>query len=120
MRLVREVTAEEEGFRLVSRDGNIVSPRRNGVEPEPVGTLLLVPMRIVGYDPDCDGSLMARLDSVSLDQLDEPISPEILNASMREAESFGVHTRWGLYPETGIVATPDEIRALAAVESPEA
>lgn len=117
MRRVREVTADEENFRLVPMAG-VDSPRimvaeRDPVRPEPVGTLLLVPMRIVGYDLDCDGSLMARFQGVSLDELDNATDPEILNAGLETVRSYAdMHTHWGLYPTTGIVATPDEIRAL--------
>jgi hypothetical protein len=41
-----------------------VVPRRNGIEPVPVGTYVVMVFRVTGYDKDCDGSLMARLENV--------------------------------------------------------
>jgi len=60
MRPTRKVTAREENFRL---EAGVVS--RDPVEPEPVGTIVLVPFRVTGYDPDCDGELMARLENIN-------------------------------------------------------
>lgn len=114
MRAVREVSAEEEKFRT-ERIGGFDVIRRDPVEPEPVGTIILVPMRVVGYDRDCDGSLMARWEQLGLDELeDTEIDPEILACKTPgEVERYAGYSAFhGLYPSTGIVATPDEILSL--------
>ncbi len=71
LRPVREITAEEENFRteplFVAPGIEAVTSRRDPVEPEPVGTIVLLAFRVVGYDPDCDGSLMARLEHIDRD-----------------------------------------------------
>lgn len=111
MRLIREITAEEENFRLepwfdFPGGGGARIIRRDPVEPEPVGTLLLVPMRIVGYDPDCDGSLMARLEGLSFDD-------------MSRADEEEAHlTHWGLYPNSGFVVTLEEVRQMVEAATP--
>lgn len=67
MRSIREVTAEEENFRtepFVGSNCRII--RRDFVKPEPEGTIILLPFKIVGYDKDCDGSAMARLENIEL------------------------------------------------------
>jgi hypothetical protein len=97
MRPVREITAEEENYRAVPM-GPFDVVRRDPVEPEPVGTIVLTAFRIVGYDPDCDGSLMARLEQIDKD---------------------GKSTGWRqdavpLYPDTELVVTLDELKALFA------
>lgn len=114
MRRIRKVTAEEEKFRMVPVGGDFAVIRRDPVEPEPIGTIILVPMRVVGYDPDCDGSLMARFEMLSLDELERGMDPEV-TASMWPGDFqkyAGYSAFHGLYPTTGIVATPAEIRAL--------
>ncbi len=52
--------------------------------PVPVGAIVLVAFRVTGYDRDCDGTLMARLENVDV---------------------HGEATEWeenaiGLYPDT--------------------
>jgi hypothetical protein len=111
MRLVHEVTADEERFRLEDT-GGIHVIRRDAVQPEPVGTIMLVPVRIVGYDPDCDGSLMARFEFLALDELETEPDPEILECEYRDARAYGLSTNHGLYPTTGIVVTPEEVDRL--------
>jgi hypothetical protein len=91
LRPVREVTAEEENFRVVNAHP-VDSPmfktiKRDPVMPEPVGTYVVMCFRIDGYDQDCDGSLMARLTQVDME---------------------GRTTGWsvdsiGLYPDTDLV-----------------
>lgn len=44
-----------------------VTLRRDPVEPVPVGAYVAMVFRVAGYDPDCDGSLMARLENVGAD-----------------------------------------------------
>jgi len=96
MRPVRRITAEEENFRteeLIPGNPRFVVFRRDPIEPEPVGTIILKAFRIVGYDKDCDGSLMARLYNINFD---------------------GEETGWdvtniGLYPNDGVVVTPKEL-----------
>ena len=99
MRPAREITAEEEHFRTeplgVSSD-SFYTIRRDPVKPEPEGTIVLLPFRVTGYDPDCDGSLMARLEAIDKD---------------------GEPTGWeekalGLYPDSTLVVTAAELKAL--------
>ena len=106
MRRIREVTAEEENFRIEDAKMTIQGHkfgfvRRNPVEPEPSGTIILIPFRLTGYDPDCDGSLMARLEAIDLDEL------ETTGAKL---------THIGLYPPTGFVVTEDELRTIEEQE----
>lgn len=87
LRPVREITAVEENFRLESFPGEGKVIRRDPVEPEPVGTYVVMCFRITGYDRDCDGSLLARLEQVDME---------------------GRTTGWatdglGLYPDTDLV-----------------
>ena len=91
MRPVRTITSKEENFRV---EGSFI--KRDPIEPEPVGTIILVPFRITGYSPDCDRSLMAELEAINKD---------------------GQTTGWtencvGLYPETDLVVTEDELKKL--------
>jgi len=95
---VREITAEEENHRfepLASGPGlNAVTSRRDPVEPVPVGTYIVKVFRVTGYDPDCDGSLMARLANVN-----------------RNGEESGWEpTQLGLYPDSTLVVDhPSEL-----------
>lgn len=59
MRPANKITAESENFRL---EGGFI--KRDPVEPEPVGTIVLKVFRVTGYDSDCDGSLMARMENI--------------------------------------------------------
>jgi hypothetical protein len=125
MRRIRKISAEEENFRTEAltlwRAPSINVIRRDPVQPEPIGTTLLIPMRVIGYDRDCDGSLMARLEAVPLDELDGRPDSDMLAADIESVHHFGVAviTHMGLYPNSGIVATPDEIRALLRANTPE-
>lgn len=115
MRRIREITAEEENFRVEPSQDHVFNLiRRDPVEPEPVGTILLMPVRIVGYDPDCDGSLMARLESLTLDEDPGDIDPEYLSADLRQARLYGLDTNRGLYPSSALVVTWEEVQKLAA------
>lgn len=99
MRPVREITAEEENFRtveLIPGNPKFLTSKKDPIEPEPVGTILLMAFRICGYDPDCDGSLMARVEHIDKD---------------------GSATGWeenciGLYSDTALVVTIEEWAAL--------
>lgn len=99
MRPIREITAEEEKFRvepLAGTNGKFATIKRDGVEPEPVGTIVLMAFRVTGYDKDCDGSLMARLEHI---------------------DKTGDTTGWtpshlGLYPNCDLVVTPEEWAAM--------
>lgn len=95
MRPVRRITAEEENFRIedVGAFGII---RRDPIEPEPVGTIILTAFQITGYDRDCDGSLMARF---------------------RQVDCYMRPTGWEedsieLCPDTDLVITPEELKSL--------
>ena len=98
MRLIRNITAEEENFRTEPFAGTSLDIiRRDPIEPEPVGTIVLMAFRVTGYDPDVDGSLMARLDALMIDDLE---------ISGWEVDSIG------LYPTSGIVLGLDELKEL--------
>ena len=97
MRTVRKITKEEENFRTVPFIGNnMVTSRKDPVEPEPVGTIILMPFKVVGYDPDCDGSLMARLGAIDKNMDFTGWEP----------------THLGLYPDTAFVVSEAELRNL--------
>lgn len=72
--------------------------RRDPVEPVPVGSYVVMVFRVTGYDPDCDGSLMARLEQVD-----------------KEGDATGWSpNQLGLYPDTDlIVDAPGELWNLA-------
>lgn len=70
--------------------------RRDPVEPEPVGTIVLLAFRVTGYRPDCDGSLMATLEHID-----------------KDGDTTGAKLKnMGLYSSTELVVTPDELRAM--------
>lgn len=95
MRPAREITPEDEHFRM-ERRGPFEVIMRDGVEPEPVGTIVLKAFRVTGYDSDCDGSLMARLDQIDRDGEWTGWSPDKL----------------GLSPDDTLVVSPEEWRGL--------
>lgn len=87
--LIKQSTTEEENFRVEPRGMNCRVPviRRDPVEPVPVGSFIVTCFKVVGYDQDCDGSLMARLENVNV-----------------EGRSTGwVANYLGLYPSTDYV-----------------
>lgn len=66
MRPVKEPTAKEENFRTeLIAGGAFEAIRRDFVEPEPVGTIILMAFRITGYDKDCDGGAMVRAEHIT-------------------------------------------------------
>jgi hypothetical protein len=68
MRPVRRITDAECNARavpLIEGNDRFITFKRDPVEAEPVGTFVVMVFRITGYDPDCDGSLMARLEHVN-------------------------------------------------------
>ena len=91
MRKIKEITAKKENFRI---EKNII--RRDPVQPEPIGTIVLIPFKIIGYRPDCDGSLMAQIAEVNLD----------LKETGWEENAIG------LYPNSGFVVTEKELKEL--------
>jgi len=98
IRKIKEISSEDENFRTEQNEQGFNVIRRDPVEPVPVGTLVVKVFRVVGYDRDCDGSLMARLACV---------------------DKTGEGTGWtenciGIYPEsTWEVDSADEIDNLA-------
>jgi hypothetical protein len=105
MRLIREITSEEMNFRTEVLSGFTVF-RQDPVEAEPVGTIVMMPFRVVGFDPDCDGSLMARLEHVGMDPLE-------LESALEDIDKDHFHLRnFGLYPCTGFVVTVDELKEM--------
>lgn len=104
MHPVREITAAEENFRLEPQSGlpGIHFVRRDPVEPVPVGTLVMMAFRVTGYDRDCDGSLMARLEGIDC-----------------RGEASGWEPKnLGLYPDDTLVVTPEELASLFGVQPP--
>jgi hypothetical protein len=102
MRLAREITAVEENTRLVSLavgpSFNAKMVKRDPVEPEPVGTIIAFAFRVVGYDQDCDGSLMARLEHIDFEGKASGWEP----------------THLGIYPSDAVVLSdPGELSRLA-------
>jgi hypothetical protein len=99
MRPVRKITSEEENYRaepMDARHPNIRFIKRDPIEPEPVGTIIVKAFRVTGYDQDADGSLMARLEAI---------------------DRYGEATGWevdfiGLHPMTGLVASAEEWAAM--------
>jgi len=102
MRPVRRITAEEENFRTERRWCFEVM-KRDPVEPEPVGSIVLMAFRVTGYDPDCDGSLMARLEHI--DKEGTPTGWDTTNV--------------GLYPDTDLTCSIEEFAAMFTQEAPD-
>jgi len=96
MRPCREITEEEENFRIemVGPFGGVI--KRDPVAPEVIGTVIILAFRIAGYSQDFDGSLMANLEEI--DHNLETTGLTIENV--------------GLYPQSGLVATEDELAEL--------
>ena len=94
MRKIREITAKEENFRDVPIGSNCAMIKRDPIETEPIGTIVLMPFVIMGYTPDCDGSLMAKLENINID-----------------SETTGWYQdSIGLYPTSGFVVTKQELK----------
>ena len=66
MRPVRDVS-KEENYRVQVIGPGMTETVREPVEPEPVGSLVLLPFRVVGYDTQRDGTCTARLEHVNTD-----------------------------------------------------
>jgi hypothetical protein len=104
---VPEITAEQENFRTVPLfpDGSfpqMSTSRRDPVEPVPVGSYVAMVFRVVGYDPDCDGSLWARREGV---------------AATGQATGWEP-THLGLYPDDSwVLDSPDALDRLAAPDN---
>jgi hypothetical protein len=107
IRRVPEITAEQQNARLEPLaevpGSRMMMFRKDPVEPVPVGTLVARIFRVTGYDQDCDGSLMARLESIGAD-----------------GEATGwTPTHLGLYPDSAwVIDSPDELDRLADLEAP--
>jgi hypothetical protein len=100
IRRVPEITAGQENLRMEPVAGlRAVTLRRDPVEPVPAGTCVAMVFRVTGYDRDCDGSLMARLECVSAG-----------------GESTGWEpTHLGLWPDsTWVLDSPDELDRLSS------
>lgn len=67
IKLIQEITADEENFRTETFAPGMAMVKRDPVEPVPVGTYVAMVFRVTGYDADCDGSLMARVERVDND-----------------------------------------------------
>ena len=66
MRPVRDVS-KEENYRVQVIGPGMTETVREPVEPEPAGTLVLMPFRVVGYDTQGDGTCTARLEHINTD-----------------------------------------------------
>ena len=99
MRPVREITAEEENWRtepMIEGTDRFQVTKRDMVKPEREGTIVLMAFRVTGYDADCDGSAMARLEHIDKDG--EPTGWE--------------PSQLGLHPSTDLVVTLEEWQAM--------
>lgn len=101
MRYTKEISTKKENFRLEplfdTKNNQSSIIKRDPIKSEPEGTIILKAFRIIGYDQDCDGSLMARIE----------------NINFTEAESTGwEESGIGLYPESTIVITEEELKTL--------
>jgi len=97
MRRAREITAEEENFKLEPLAPGCNMIKRDPVEPEPIRTIVLKAFRVTGYRPDCDGSLMACLENIDMN-----------------LESTGwKENAVGLSPEDTFVVTEQEFKEMA-------
>jgi len=87
--------------------------KRDPVEAEPIGTLILMPMMVVGFDQDCDGSLMSRLEVLNLDDISEGIGePDPVYAAPGGGRYAGIITNFGMYPSSGFIVTEQELREM--------
>lgn len=94
MRPVTDISGRDNA--RIEHRGPFDVVRRDPVEPEPAGTIVLMAFRIVGYDRDCDGSLMGRFEHIDKNG----------EATGWEPSSVGVDA------ETGLVVAGDELRKL--------
>lgn len=96
--MARRIEEEYDNFRVVYK-GGIRVVRRDFVPPVPVGSYVVKVFRVTGYDPDCDGSAMARLEAVNF-----------------EGEPTGsIMGYLGLYPDTALVVDhPSEVTKLVS------
>ena len=94
MRQVREIT--DDNCRIVSLNESFDAIKRDYVEPEPVGTIVLMAFRITGYDKDCDGSAMLRAEHIDKNG----------DVSGWDIDSIGLCSNYGL------VVTQDELKEM--------
>lgn len=116
MRPAREITSEDENHRFidmmtggpVTDATRATTSRRDGVEPEPVGTLVVKMFRVTGYDPDCDGSLMARLDNIGVDG----------QSTGWEADCLGLYpdSTWVIEDEQELQRFSDRVDAISLLD----
>lgn len=92
MRPVKDVS-KVDNDRIETRGGFAVI-KGDPIGPEPVGTIVMLPFRVTGYDSDCDRSLMARLEGIDADG----------NATGWNVSRVGI--------ANGVVVTLDELKAL--------
>jgi hypothetical protein len=84
---VHPMPEPDPNARLVPWFDGAVTLKCDFVEPVPVGTYVAMVFRLTGYDQDCDGSAMARLEAVN-----------------RHGEPTGWEpTNLGLYADTDVV-----------------
>lgn len=81
IKLIQEISAAEENFRMEPFGPGMSMIKRDPVEPVPVGTYVAMVFRVSGYDKDCDGSLMARLEHVNKDGDESGWTPTHLGLS---------------------------------------
>ena len=96
MRFIREITAKEENFRgePLFPGNKALQIKRDFVEPEPIGTVILIPFRISGYGKDCDGSALATLTAIDNNFEETGWRPDCI----------------GLYPSSGLIVSEQEYK----------
>ena len=113
MRRPRDISSQEENFRVDDVAPNIGFIRRDPVQAEPIGTLILRPMRVVGFDQDCDGSLMPRLEVLDLDEISAGLDePDPVFAAPDGGTYGNILTNCGMYPSSGFIITEQELREM--------
>ncbi len=101
--------SNRENAKAVDLDTNIMTVRVDYVEPEPVGTIVLMPFRIVGYTKDYDGSALASLEPLYYDD----DTGELLADADPVPDQF-------INPNVAIVATEAELVTLFKPAAPPA
>ncbi len=100
MRPVRDVS-KEENYRVQVIGPGMTETVREPVEPEPIGSLILLPFRVVGYDTQRDSTCTARLEHINTDgsatggEADGIVLRPTSALVVAEEEMLGLFTRAG-------------------------
>jgi len=60
--------SDRENAKVIDLGQQMMTIHVNYVEPEPVGTIVLMPFRITGYTQDYDGSALTSLEPLFYDE----------------------------------------------------